>query len=268
MRVRVDIASGFREVLASAGLDGADALLARPADGLVARHARRCTQVVHVDGRDGRVTLYVKRWFRRPVRDAVRDLLALKRPRSAAAAERRALDALAGPGLGAPRWVALAVVRRWRLPGSNALVVLGEPDARPLDAVIAEAWARLDRAARRALIHRTADAVAALHRAGFRHRDLYTKHLLLRDENGGRVVFVDVTRLERRRRLSEADRARDLAALDVSTARRIVSRTDRLRWLRRYLGVMRLDARARRLVRRMMPIRRRLARRTALREYQ
>lgn len=268
MRVRVDIVPEYRDLLAACGLDRAETLLRRPADeSLVARHGKRCTEVVHPDGEDGRQALFVKRWFRRPFRDALCDLLMLRWPRCAAKVERAALASLAAAGIRAPRWAALAAERRI-LPGTNALVLLGEPNVRTLDEVVADDWPHLDREARRALIHRVAGAVAGLHRAGFCHRDLYTKHVLLRADGGDEVIFLDVTRLKRRWRITVAQRARDLAALDVSTSRRLVSRTDRIRWLRRYLGVERLDGRARQLVRRAMTIRRRRARRRALKVYQ
>jgi heptose I phosphotransferase len=149
---------------------------------------------------------------------------------------------------------------------------MGVPDVRPLDEVLASrCGSPAARCVEPALLTATARAVADLHRAGLQHRDLFTKHLLIRKRahQEPTVVFVDLTRLRRPRRMTNAHRARDLAALDASTARSFVSRTERLRWLRLYLeaGGETRDA-VRPLLRRIARIRRRLARRRALRGYQ
>jgi hypothetical protein len=78
--------------------------------------------------------------------------------------------------------------------------------------------------------------------------DLYAKHLLLEALNSGRprVVLIDVSRL---RRLTRSRVAEDLAALLTTTLAPTASRTDRLRFLRAYLGGNPRTSAARRLIR-------------------
>ena len=97
MGVRVEISPGFEGLASAAGLRDGAALLRRPDTGLVTRHAWRSTQLLRLSGG---ADLYIKRWFRRPVCDALRDLLSLRLPRSMALVERRALERVAGAGFG------------------------------------------------------------------------------------------------------------------------------------------------------------------------
>jgi len=96
---------------------------------------------------------------------------------------------------------------------------------RPMD----EAWPTLDR---RRAVRAAADVARALHACGFVHKDLYLNHLYVAP--GGREVWLlDLARLERS--TSRRRRVKDLAALAYS-ARRVCSRADLLRGLRRYGG--------------------------------
>ena len=79
-----------------------------------------------------------------------------------------------------------------------------------------------------------ADLAARLHRKGVWHGDWKACNFLL-DERGPRVSFplLDTDRLRFRRVVSTARRLRNLAQLDASLPK-VVSRTERLRWFRRY----------------------------------
>ncbi len=75
------------------------------------------------------------------------------------------------------------------------------------------------------LLQSAADAVAALHAAGFEHRDLGNQNLLVtRDDAGGsdRVWIIDLHRAKRRRRMGPARRGRDCARIHLpSDLRRV-----------------------------------------------
>jgi tRNA A-37 threonylcarbamoyl transferase component Bud32 len=91
---------------------------------------------------------------------------------------------------------------------------------------------------RRLVARRLGEAVARMHRAGFDHPDLFSKHILVAwDERAGRadLCFLDWQRSRRRGRLSDAERWRDLAALDATLADDLASLRDRLACLRAYL---------------------------------
>ncbi|UCF33080.1 MAG: hypothetical protein JSV78_12180 [Phycisphaerales bacterium] len=114
---------------------------------------------------------------------------------------------------------------------------------------------------RRALIG-TADLVACFHGCGYIHRDLYLSHIFF-DEAAASdeaLHLIDLQRVIRPRWRRARWIVKDLASLNYSTPFDLVTTVDRLRWLRRYLNVDRLDGRAKRLVRRIMAKTARIAR--------
>jgi len=113
------------------------------------------------------------------------------------------------------------------------------------------------------LIPATAALVSQLHGRGYIHRDLYLSHVfydpsLPIDRS---LHLIDLQRVIRPRRRFRRWVVKDLASLNFSTPSHLVSRTDRVRWLRRYLGVEKLDASARRLVYRVVGKTQRIAER-------
>ena len=77
--------------------------------------------------------------------------------------------------------------------------------------------------------------VREMHRRGWSHRDLKATNILLSREGEERVSFIDLVGA-RRRHASVERRCRDLARLNASFINQpILSRTDRLRFLRIYL---------------------------------
>jgi len=87
--------------------------------------------------------------------------------------------------------------------------------------------------------------VGAFHRAGFFHRDLYLCHILLEE---GRLIFIDLQRLEEGYLFERRGQIKDLAALLYSSRDLPITETDRLRFLAAYLGGGRLRPSARGLV--------------------
>jgi tRNA A-37 threonylcarbamoyl transferase component Bud32 len=89
---------------------------------------------------------------------------------------------------------------------------------------------------RRALAASLGKALAKIHDAGFDHPDLYSKHVLVREEDGSfALTFLDWQR-GRRTSVDEETRWRNLAALDATLPEDVVSPRERLRLLRAYLG--------------------------------
>ena len=115
-------------------------------------------------------------------------------------------------------------------------------------------WGEPDRPTIRQLIGPTADMVARLHNHGYIHRDLYLSHLFFDpEETSDRCLhLIDLARVIRPTRGHLRWIVKDLASLSYSTPASLVSRTDRLRWLKRYLQVSKLDGSGRRLVYRIV----------------
>lgn len=79
--------------------------------------------------------------------------------------------------------------------------------------------------------------LARVHAAGFHHRDMYSKHILVgRDDNGWRWCFLDWQRGRHVGRVAWLHRLRDLAALDATLANTMASRRERLLCWRAYLA--------------------------------
>lgn len=104
-------------------------------------------------------------------------------------------------------------------------------DHRVRDALHTGAW---DRRRLREVVDASADFVARLHRLGVWHGDLKACNWLV-EERGGHVAFrlVDTDRVRFLPAVDRARRLRNVAQLAASIPR-AVSRTDRLRWWRRY----------------------------------
>ena len=128
----------------------------------------------------------------------------------------------------------------------------------PLHIYIPGPLARMPEPARRrrkqALIARLVDVARRLHGRRTYHLDFYLCHFFLREDpsapDGFDLVLIDLGRLHRSR--WSRWQVKDIAALLFSSDLPGVTRTDRLRFFRKYLGLEKLDDRARRLARRIM----------------
>jgi len=94
-----------------------------------------------------------------------------------------------------------------------------------------------DRTRRREVIRALAAEVRRLHDAGLAAPDLFCRHLFVElTSQGPRFHWIDMSRLNRCRRVSLRRRARDLAALNVTAPLRFVSARERLFFLQIYAG--------------------------------
>jgi hypothetical protein len=242
----------YRDRLASAGITSFDnAAALKPADNYVEKQGRSTGRyLLEVGGET--LSVYVKKQYRLPWwRRAWADLGTFPGPH-----EWRNLQAAAALGVRVPEAV-FAGADRDHACGS-VLAVRELEGYLPLHLYIPGALARLPEPMRRrrlrALIARLADTVRRLHDGGYYHRDLYLCHFYFRDDpaapDGFDLVLIDFGRLLHSRLTRW--RVKDLAGLLYSTDVPGVSRTDRLRFLLEYLGVERLDGRAKRLARRVL----------------
>ena len=91
---------------------------------------------------------------------------------------------------------------------------------------------------RRRFAEQVGRLLAKLHKSGFNHGDLYSKHVYVNPGTGA-IAFIDWQRARRQRRVSRSLRCRDLATLSATLDESLVSRTDRCICLRAYLGCYR-----------------------------
>jgi heptose I phosphotransferase len=194
---------------------------------LVSGHpGRNVARVVLGHGPDA-VPAYLKRERCLPRGGRLLELLAGFGPVSRSLREAQVLQALRREGLAGPEWLAAGEDGR----GRAFLLVRAVPGAVDLPTLLRR---QPDGAARRCLARRLGAALVRLHDAGFEHRDLYAKHVLV--EPGGAVHLLDWQRARRHYVLSGAARARDLAALHATLADELAGPRERLACLRAYLG--------------------------------
>ncbi|HET6202206.1 MAG TPA: lipopolysaccharide kinase InaA family protein [Planctomycetota bacterium] len=135
-------------------------------------------------------------------------------------------------GLPTPRALALVEERRGPLVVRSFLVREYVAESSTLRAFLEGPYGSLGPGDRRRLVRAVARAAGSLHRARLVHRDLATKNLLVRRRGAEfEVLPIDLEDL-RSREVTERVRVAALAQLDDSP--RVVSRADRLRFLRAY----------------------------------
>ena len=113
------------------------------------------------------------------------------------------------------------------------------------------------------LVASVADVARRFHAAGFNHRDFYCCHFFIQEIPSARffVRLIDLQRVEQRRWLRRRWVVKDLAQLAYSAPRERITRTLRMAFIKRYLGVRRLSAADKRFIRQVLRRQRAMQRR-------
>ncbi len=93
-----------------------------------------------------------------------------------------------------------------------------------------------DQRERRSVFDALANWVREIHDAGFASPDLFTRHIFVERAATPKFCLIDMARLDRGQIPPPKIRARDLAALNVTSPLRFVSERERLRFLQIYGG--------------------------------
>lgn len=110
------------------------------------------------------------------------------------------------------------------------------------------------------LIDEVATVAARFHRLGYNHRDLYCCHFFIKEPEPGRfrVTLIDLQRVQSRRYFRRRWIVKDLAQLAYSAPRAVIGRTQKMRFMKKYLGVEKLRPHDKRLIRRVLAKARRM----------
>lgn len=101
---------------------------------------------------------------------------------------------------------------------------------------------------RQQLIKGLASLAKRFHGMGYCHQDFYAGHIFLK---GDEIYIIDVQRVLIKKRLRNRWRIKDIAQLNYSLPENIVSNTDRLRFLKYYLGIPELNEKAKTFIRKV-----------------
>jgi len=257
------VAAGFEECLVAAGLGSLDRLFACSSEqdlqkpGLSAWRERiRLTLTIE----DEPTALYLKRYTNPPLaaRRALRQCGA--RVRSLAGLEWTRMCQLAAAGIPCVEPVAFGEKLTGNREVRSAVLAKAVP-GRSLEAWASE-WTGADRQAVCQAADASAVIVARLHGSGFIHRDLYLSHLFFHPEpaDGVPIRIIDLQRVLHKPRFFRRWVVKDLASLSFSTPDTLFSTADRVRWLKRYLGIGKMDRAAKRLAYSIIGKTRRIAR--------
>ena len=226
----MEINPRYRTLLEDLDLRTAEDFLALPAV-IQCGHPDRNVGLVTLGSGDSAVPAFLKREHRIRWKDRLQSALAGFGPVTKSERERLTIQALSRAGIGCADWIAAGEDR-----GGAFLLLRALASARDLRVFLSEQGAR----SRHRFAQKLGAAIARLHNAGFEHRDLYSKHVLI-DPNNGTPCFLDLQRSSQRRLVNWKKRWRDLAALDATVADELLSKGDRLTCLRAYLRQCRLQ---------------------------
>ncbi|MFH1419194.1 MAG: lipopolysaccharide kinase InaA family protein [Planctomycetota bacterium] len=239
----------FRDHLRRAGLECVASVLACTGNRLAAWS--RTTDTIWQDLIGSSSSVYIKRYHYPRCSDRLRGafrgtFLKASRARS----EFRALRLMRQLGIQAVRPIAFGERRVAGFVRSCFLITESVPDAMPLSSFIKTFSDCADSdAARRGrweILTSLAKQVRHMHEAGFVHRDLFWRNVLIRVLPGDRFefYFLDASVGKRIRLLQRRQDSivRDIAAMGVLTPK-FCSKADQLRFLLTYLNKKHLDAR-------------------------
>jgi heptose I phosphotransferase len=227
------------------------------------RRGRRLARFL-LEGPAGEKTLFHLKAHRLRLRDVVRPLLSLARPVTAnAAIEWWGMTELPQLGVATATPVAFAARRRWGLEWEGLTVSADLAGCVSLEEFLrrrippAGKRSAGERAFLRALARELARIARSLHGRGVNHQDFYLSHFFIPAEQPleerPRLFLVDLQRLGRRWAVPRRYVVKDLGQLLYSAdGLPQLSRADKLRLLRFYLGERPLSPRAKRLARAVM----------------
>ena len=262
------ITEGFERTLRDRKIDTLDALFAVPNDGDLNKPGlERWRERIRIElDHNGQSCVFFLKRFNAPPRSAQRDVRRCGQAvRSVGSMEFGWMIRLAEDGIPCPTPVALGEEICGHTERRSAVLMRSVPGD-SLERLITDAN-ESTASTLRTLIEPLADLIARFHGAGYAHRDLYLAHIFYDADaaRGSQLHLIDLQRVIRPSYRAMRWIVKDLAALNFSTPAGLLSRTDRMRWLTRYLGKRRLDAAGRRLAYRVIGKTERITRREARR---
>lgn len=263
--------AAYRVPLERAGLGGFRAVMHSDQGECLRALADRENWRLELDRpRSPRGRFYLKKHHVRTPGSVLRAAVGAAAGESAGRTEAENVRRLAAAGIGAMRVVAFGEELHGDGRLESFLLTEDLEGFEPLDDFLRRHFAptaagkRTDRDRRLGrLLAEAARVARVFHAAGYNHRDFYCCHFFVREEEPGRfeIRLIDLQRMQHRRRFRRRWLIKDLAQLAYSAPRDRVGCSQRLAFMRLYLGVGRLRPEDKRLIRRVLGKQKRMERR-------
>lgn len=190
------------------------------------------------------VTVFLKRYDNPPIMTQLKNWLSAKKRVSCALAEVEAAQKLAVMGINTPRMIAWGEVPGVLFENRSFAAIEeireGQSLERSLPGFFDESATKENLVLCRQFIRQLASFIRKFHDTGYRHRDLYLCHIFRVPD--GLFYLIDLARAFKPMLLGGQYRVKDIAQLHYSAPAKYFSKTDRLRFLRAYLGREKLKA--------------------------
>ncbi len=190
------------------------------------------------------VTVFLKRYDHPPIMTQFKSWLSAKKRVSCAMAEVEAAQKLAAMGINAPRMIAWGEIWGGLFENRSFVAIEeirnGQSLERSLPDFFNGTGTSENLVLRRQFIRQLALFVKKFHDTGYRHRDLYLCHIFRVPD--GRFYLIDLARVFKPALFGEMYRIKDISQMHFSAPAKYFSKTDRLRFLRAYLGREKLSS--------------------------
>lgn len=237
------VAGDYVDALVEAGLDSMDAVFAfEGGEDLgkanLGKHRRRIRFELEATGK----RYYLKRYEGTPLGVQVRNWIDHWRRASMSSFDMGPGEELAALGIRTPKVVAYGDEWEGVFEGRSFLITEEISDAKSLEESLPSYFydsspvENVDK--KRAFIERLADFAKYFHQTGYRHRDFYLCHIFMTADE--EFYLIDLHRTFKPVLFDGRFRVKDIAQLYYSVPGDIISRADRLRFYRRYVGRDRL----------------------------
>jgi hypothetical protein len=244
----------YRDALQSAGLSTNLEIMACQGGELFTYEGKRDRSVVRIVLPDGR-PVFLKRHYTVSIECPLCSVF-LRRRKPAAEREREAIKLFMSKGLPTAKIIAEgeSFTMTEELEGSVSLEeYVAERFKPPLDKEAVEE--------KRRIVRELALLTRKMHEASLSHKDYYLGHIFIRPSDLSLYVL-DLQRVDGRLRWGDRWAVKDIAALDFLSLPQYVTSADRMRFFTVYWGSGRLDAAAKRFIRKVLGKRARIARHT------
>ena len=248
------VAADYVDALGQAGLDSIDAVFAFEGDKNLAKAnlAEHRTRILFRLDSTGR-RYYLKRYDRTPWGDQIRGWVDHLRRASMSAFDREPAKNLAAVGIKTAKVIAYG--EQWSgLFEKRSFVITEEiADAESLEKRLPSYFydstptENVER--KREFICKLADFARRFHETDLRHRDFYLCHIFLTTDE--EFYLIDLHRTFKPMLFDERFRIKDITQLYYSAPGDVISRADRLRFFKRYLGRERLSRADRAFIRKL-----------------